>query len=94
MAITFRAPAGPRALRAEAVAYLAPIDDRFTGGFDTAGLTAARAGIARDEIDSRTRSPWRCQAAPPVRIARPINLVHFPAGACARATAQIPAHTR
>ena len=31
-------------------------------------------GISRDEIDGRTRSLWRYQAALPVRIAKPITL--------------------
>jgi threonine synthase len=37
-------------------------------------LVTPSGGISRDEIDDRTRSLWRDQAALPVRIARPITL--------------------
>jgi threonine synthase len=37
-------------------------------------LITPGAGISRDDIDGRTRSLWRYQAALPVRIAKPITL--------------------
>jgi threonine synthase len=37
-------------------------------------LVTPSAGLSRDEIDARTRSLWRYQAALPVRIDKPITL--------------------
>ena len=54
---------------------LYPLDvPRWCSDERTPLLVTPGAGISRDEIDGRTRSLWRYQAALPVRIARPITL--------------------
>ena len=54
---------------------LYPLDvPRWCSDERTPLLVTPGAGISRDEIEGRTRSLWRYQAALPVRIARPITL--------------------
>jgi threonine synthase len=52
-----------------------PLDvPRWCSDDRTPLLVTPSAGISRDEIDARTRSLWRYQAALPVRVDRPITL--------------------
>jgi threonine synthase len=54
---------------------LYPLDvPRWCSDEQTPLLVTPGNGISRDDIDGRTRSLWRYQAALPVRIARPITL--------------------
>src|SRR6195952_6159315 len=52
-----------------------PLDvQRWCSDDRTPLLIPPGAGISRDEIEKRTRSLWRYQAALPVRIEKPITL--------------------